>query len=604
MKKFLLSHLVLFALLSIVIAGIGIRLYKFSSVPPGFYWEEAALGYDAYSVMLTGNDHHGTHLPLLSFESFGDWKPPLYFYAAIPSIYAFGLTPFAVRLPSLVAGVLLIIGVFVFGNTFFNFDTKIRFSNKKTTNFPSIPVQIGLVAALLVAIEPWTVHFSRAAWEANVATALLLWGTTLIFFAVSKHTNVVRIILSLLSGLFLGLSMYTYHAARFIAPALFLLSLMYMLVHLFTAKNAKELKRHFLMVLVTSGAVLFLFATPIALKWNTIQISGRFETEGIFSSQTAAAASITARTLVGDSIFSRIIFHRYIFLTQEMLAGFTDHLDLSFLFLRGDDNLRHSLQGMGLLYFTDAVFLFAGVALLAGHDKKKLAFLLLVIAVCILPAAVTLPTPHALRILPSAPYFIILVAIGIVGISTKIITWLNTANHRTVKWRLRKLSGVLVVTLIGLIYVTQFLYFGQYYFWVYPKLATNDWKYGYFDMYEQLTQQLKKPELSSLPVILSRFQGRPLMYYWFATHESPNQVQLADKTAKKDKGQSEFMEYKQFKIVNSLAEVSNGTAVVVGSPEEWSEFGQREDITSTSETLFTIYDLQNQPIWIGKRISQ
>ena len=39
----------------------------------------------------------------------GDYKPPLYIYAVVPSIWVFGLNEFAVRFPSAIAGTLLVI---------------------------------------------------------------------------------------------------------------------------------------------------------------------------------------------------------------------------------------------------------------------------------------------------------------------------------------------------------------------------------------------------------------------------------------------------------------------------------------------------------------
>ena len=93
----------------IFVLAVFLRFYKLSSNPPSLYWEEAALGYDAYSILKTGKDFHGNKFPLVAFESFGDWKPSLYFYTLVPSIALFGLNEFAVRFPSAFFGSLTVL---------------------------------------------------------------------------------------------------------------------------------------------------------------------------------------------------------------------------------------------------------------------------------------------------------------------------------------------------------------------------------------------------------------------------------------------------------------------------------------------------------------
>ena len=86
-------------LLVIVLLAAVIRLWQLDSNPPGLTWDEAALGYNGYSIMQTGRDEYGSFLPL-SLKSFGDYKPAVYAYLTIPFIAILGLTEWAVRLPS------------------------------------------------------------------------------------------------------------------------------------------------------------------------------------------------------------------------------------------------------------------------------------------------------------------------------------------------------------------------------------------------------------------------------------------------------------------------------------------------------------------------
>ena len=94
-------------LVLIILLAFILRFYQLGINPPGLYWDEAVFGYDAYSILKTGKDHHGVTLPLF-FESFGDWKLPGYHYLLVPSIAIFGLNEFAVRFPSAFFGFLTV----------------------------------------------------------------------------------------------------------------------------------------------------------------------------------------------------------------------------------------------------------------------------------------------------------------------------------------------------------------------------------------------------------------------------------------------------------------------------------------------------------------
>ena len=80
-------------------------------MPPSPDWDEAALGYNAYSLLKTGKDEYGTRWPL-ALRSFDDYKPPLYAYLAIPTVKYLGLSTYSVRLPAAINGVLGVIGAY------------------------------------------------------------------------------------------------------------------------------------------------------------------------------------------------------------------------------------------------------------------------------------------------------------------------------------------------------------------------------------------------------------------------------------------------------------------------------------------------------------
>ena len=64
-----------FALGIIILFGLGLRIYNLTTVPNGFFADEAAIGYNAYTILHHGTDEYGKVFPLF-FQSFGDCMYP------------------------------------------------------------------------------------------------------------------------------------------------------------------------------------------------------------------------------------------------------------------------------------------------------------------------------------------------------------------------------------------------------------------------------------------------------------------------------------------------------------------------------------------------
>src|SRR3990170_1593087 len=154
-----------FILVAILVLAALLRIYKLGTIPPSMTPDEVALGYNAYSILKTGRDEYGKLLPVV-FKSFGDFKPGLYVYLTVPFVAVFGLNEWSVRLPSAIAGILAVWFLYKVVLLFF----EIRDSQSPITNHQSL----AKITALMLAISPWHIHFSRGAWEANVSLTLTL----------------------------------------------------------------------------------------------------------------------------------------------------------------------------------------------------------------------------------------------------------------------------------------------------------------------------------------------------------------------------------------------------------------------------------------------
>ncbi|MBU2036341.1 glycosyltransferase family 39 protein, partial [Patescibacteria group bacterium] len=181
MKK----HINKLIIIAILLLAFALRFYKLNSYP-ALNADEAAIGYNAYSLIQTGKDEHGNSWPI-QFQSFNDYKPGLYVYLVMPFIKVLGLNEWAVRIPGAFLGVVTVYVVYLL--------IKELFPKEK----------FAYIASLLLAISPWHIHFSRGGWEVNVATFLISLGIYLFIKAFKFPKNYFFSIISFC------LSLYTYH---------------------------------------------------------------------------------------------------------------------------------------------------------------------------------------------------------------------------------------------------------------------------------------------------------------------------------------------------------------------------------------------------------
>ena len=59
------------AFILIIYAAFVVRVYRLADNPPGFFSDEAAIGYNAYTIGLAGVDVYKQKYPIF-FRSFGD----------------------------------------------------------------------------------------------------------------------------------------------------------------------------------------------------------------------------------------------------------------------------------------------------------------------------------------------------------------------------------------------------------------------------------------------------------------------------------------------------------------------------------------------------
>lgn len=183
------------AFLLIFALAIFLRTYRLDSIPPGIYVDETNGGLDALYI-LEGNDASpfGTGW-------YGTPNGFIYFMAGIFKV--FGANWLGLKLVSLIAAILTVPAVYLLGRLMFG------------------PLA-GLSAMTLIAVSRWHLSMSRWGWN---ETAPPLFQVLATFFLL-RGLRDRRALDYALSGLLMGLSIYTYLSAR-LAVVTILLYILY-----------------------------------------------------------------------------------------------------------------------------------------------------------------------------------------------------------------------------------------------------------------------------------------------------------------------------------------------------------------------------------------
>jgi len=343
MKKALL-------LVIIVFIALILRTYYIAQNPPSLSWDEVSIGYNAYSILKTGQDEHGKFLPLDAFTAYGDYKPPIPIYLTVPFVWVFGLNELSVRLPSAIFGTLTVLLTYFLVNELFR--------KSPITYHPS------RIASFLLAVSPWHINLSRAGFEATIAFFFVVLGIYLVLRARRQAT------LWSVAWLPFVAAIYTFNSARYFS-VIFACGL---LVYCFG-----EIRKH--VRLFALGVVLaFILLAPTVPHLLSKEARLRFTEVNIFTDASVVTTANERIQREGGSLLSKILNNRRVGYARSYALHFLDNFQPEFLFMRGDGNPKFSIQDVGQLYIIEAPFLviFIGLSprlfLQPLHAKRRMRF--------------------------------------------------------------------------------------------------------------------------------------------------------------------------------------------------------------------------------------
>lgn len=466
-------------LIVVVLLAAFLRLYQINDVPPGVNRDEASIGFTAYSLLKTAKDEYGKFLPL-SFQSFGDWKLPLYIYVTIPFVAVLGMTELAVRLPSTIAGILTVLVVF--------------FLVRELIPKHFHRDMLAAISAAVIAISPWHIHLSRVESESNIAVFCITLGTLLFFRAIKGSVKLLPA-----AAILLALTFYIYHGNH-VFTSLFVCGLVGLywnqLKSISTAKVA---------------SVIFLGLVGIILT-QTLHSADKTKISGIsiFGDPTVVHSNIElARTEhdTPEGLRGKLTHNRVVYAATTVWNNYIKAFSPEFLFIKGGGNHAHNIEGFGNMYPIEAIFLLFGVvAIFATRKEKSSQLLLWWLTISPVAASITKDAPHTNRMFAVFPALSIIVAYGILTLITE--------------WKSLFVRKVAIILVIALYVCSLGSYLDRYYAH-FPRNEAQHWGYGY----KKIAAVVNQPKNKSKQIIMSHPEYSPYIFLLFYSGYDPRLYQ-------------------------------------------------------------------------------
>lgn len=488
MKKFLLPLILALA--------FGLRVFFLSSIPSGFTPDEASFGYDAYSILKTGKDQWGKSFPIL-FESFGDFKSPVYGYLTIPTVAIFGLNKFAVRLPSALLGTVGILITYLL--------VKQLFGKRKFT--VSIEHH-ALSASFLLAISPWHLALSRGAFEANLTTFFLPLGVFLFLKGLEKQKFL------LWAAIIFGLNLFTYHSAKIVTPFVLIILVLFYKSKILQIYKNKLVQKSDRKTLLYSFLIFGVFLIMTIYSFS-IGAGRRASDINIYNGSLVQAFDERMRMINSGAnpLVAHLRYNKYTITLKRFYVNYTSYFSPKFLFIKGPAEATYGMiPGFGVLYGVELVFLFGFIYSVVHLKQKEGIFILFWILFAPVPAALSSGVGYAAnRVAVMMPAIQIASALGLMVILESITR---------IKPNLRYFIMVLTVLLIG---YGSFVFMRKY-FDSANAVVAKQMLFGNLEATEYVAKNY-----SDKKVIMSTGLSEPHIYWAFETKIDPDTFQSSTK---------------------------------------------------------------------------
>lgn len=513
----------------IFMAGAILRFYNFGAIPAGLTNDEAGVGYDAFSVLKTTRDQWGNILPLFSFKGFGDYRPVLYTYLTTLPVWLFGLNVFAVRLISLLSGILLLPLVYFLAKKIFDQKTAV-------------------VASIFTALSGWLISMSRVGIESNLLIFLV---SAVVYLLYLSRENLRYLMPAFILSVF---CFFTYYAGVFLVPVLW--GVFYLLYNAELKRGGKNIKRYF--------AVFFLLFLLLA---GFILVSNRRFGQINNINDIGLVNEINERRGACGEKFSSLVCkiteNRGGEMVKRFLANYLNHYSYEFLVKSGSNTALSTMPPTGFLYIIEYIFLAAGIICLVFLKSKNNFFVLVWFLVAAIPDSLT-SSGHYSRMLVMLPVVQIIAAYGAMRMFDRL-------------GKKPKLANLMFPIAVAVLFYEALTFYVRYQSY-FPKYFSRQSHYGY----EELMKYVGSIKNKYQKIYISNKYNdtKQYIFYLFFNRLDPYEYQL--KTSKEFHQEDNFWisvdRIENIYFIPSLSNVRviENNSLILASPLEISDALKRQ----------------------------
>ncbi len=386
--------------IAITLLAAFLRLYRIDSLPPSAGYDQAAYGVDALAILQGAR-------PVFLTTNFG--REALFSYLVALCHLLVHDTAVAVYVTSAIVGVLTIPAVYLVAQEMFSVDAH-------PDRQGLLPRWGGVLSALVLTVSHWHVSWSRLGMRAILVP--LLASTTVYLLWKGLRTGSRWAFAG--CGVSLGLSMYTYQAARAL-PLLVLLGFVYVLW------SRRSFSRGDLLHLVLVAVLALAVFAPLGWYFLTHPGSSSVRIKQAAVVEPSQDIAGNARALLSRALNTLLTFG-----------------------IRGNEDARVTLPGRPALNpFLAAAFLLGTVISVARLRKPAYLFLLTWLAGLTMPAVLAEYGAVTKRAIGALPAIAALIAIGCLESWDGICRW---AGRRRPAWFKATYAGMAVLIASGMLY--------------------------------------------------------------------------------------------------------------------------------------------------------
>lgn len=526
--KFIIIALVLISFLSLFV-----NLYKKNSSPPCFNTDEAAFGYNAYSLLKTARDEYGSLFPL-RLKSFGDYKMPLYSYLSVPFIATFGLNETSTRALNTTVAFLFPTMIYLL---------TVQFFGKR---------KYGLLAALLFTLTPAVQTIGRQAHEAYLSTFLICLSLWLLLKILQSAQNRYKLFF-LLSLILLS---FGYQFSR-LWIGLFMIPLIW-----FAVKKKISL-RYLLLCFLT----FFLILIP-----DLIVRPERVNNLLFFNNAGLGLQTAELRSEGGN----RVIYNKLTVGVKNFLYGHLKFYSPQFLVITGDENQKFAYPGISPIAITEYIFIFVGLYFLFKDNQRYKLFLVFFLFCAPLAASLSWAGTSVTRSLPLIVFTSILSSYGF-------LRFVDSSNRNTAQ---KGTVGILILSYFALCFYSWDFYFNHY-----SKRAVviRSWQCGN----KEMALYIKNSYQDTNKFYITNKNSEPYIFTLFYLAYPPEKYQKQAQLSKPDDfGFGQVEQYDKFNFQFHYDPQLKNT-VFIGYPEDFNgivfDKSKVKKIVVGTETIFWTY---------------